>query len=153
MFGLQFTVPDRAERERIACDYLALVGLIDHADFYPRDLSGGQEQRVAIARTLATRPRLLLMDEPFAALDSLNREYQQMELLRAWREARPTILFITHDVSEAVFLGARLLILSNRPAKVLEDIDIDSALSERLANVGQGETLNPFARIFPAGGS
>lgn len=148
MFGLQFGVLDRSERERIARSYLELVGLLDHADFYPRDLSGGQQQRIAIARTLATQPRLLLMDEPFAALDALNREYQQAELLRVWQETKPTILFVTHDIAEAVFLGTRVIVMSQRPATILADVDVEAEWAARLGS-DRPASRGPWLRERP----
>lgn len=128
MFGLESRISDKRERARIAEEYLGLVNLLDHANFLPRDLSGGQQQRVAIARTLAMKPRLLLMDEPYAALDALNRELQQLELLKIWNQARPTILFVTHDIAEAVFLGKRVVVLSSRPGRVAADVATDGEL-------------------------
>ncbi|WP_437518295.1 ABC transporter ATP-binding protein [Sorangium sp. So ce1099] len=133
LFGLQFCVPDKAERERRASAYLELVGLKAFASSYPRDLSGGQQQRVAIARTLATQPSLLLMDEPYAALDAQTREAQQAELLRIWRERRPTILFVTHDISEAAFLAERVVIFGERGAGVVAEVRTQPELEEKIA--------------------
>ncbi|WP_438008607.1 ABC transporter ATP-binding protein [Sorangium sp. So ce321] len=133
LFGLQFCVPDRAERERRASAYLELVGLKAFASSYPRDLSGGQQQRVAIARTLATQPSLLLMDEPYAALDAQTREAQQTELLRIWRERRPTILFVTHDIAEAAFLAERVVIFGERGTGIVADVRTQPELEEKIA--------------------
>ncbi|WP_104979220.1 ABC transporter ATP-binding protein [Sorangium cellulosum] len=133
LFGLQYCLPTRAERERRAAAYLELVGLTALASAYPRDLSGGQQQRVAIARTLATRPNLLLMDEPYAALDAQNREAQQAELLRIWRESRPTILFVTHDIPEAVFLAQRVVIFGERPAGIVAEVRTEEELEQKIA--------------------
>ncbi|MCC6557596.1 MAG: ABC transporter ATP-binding protein [Polyangiaceae bacterium] len=133
LFGLRFCERDRAERERRASAYLELVGMTDFASAYPRDLSGGQQQRVAIARTLATRPSILLMDEPYAALDAQNREVQQAELLRIWRESRPTILFVTHDIAEAIFLGQRVVVFGERTAGIVAEVSTEDALERAIA--------------------
>jgi NitT/TauT family transport system ATP-binding protein len=133
LFGLRLTHRDNNHAAEIAERYLRLVGLADHGDFYPRDLSGGQQQRVALARTLVLRPALLLMDEPYAALDTFNRERQQSELLRIWRETQATVIFVTHDIAEAVFLGTRILVMSQRPGRIVADINVEEMLQQRLA--------------------
>ncbi|WP_437738766.1 ABC transporter ATP-binding protein [Sorangium sp. So ce1335] len=133
LFGLTFCLPDKAERERRASAYLELVGLTAFASSYPRDLSGGQQQRVAIARTLATQPSILLMDEPYAALDAQTREAQQTELLRIWRERRPTILFVTHDIAEAAFLAERVVIFGERGTGVVAEVRTERELEQKMA--------------------
>jgi len=138
-FGLRYSVSDQKERKRIAYEYLELVGLVDHANHYPRDLSGGQQQRIAIARTLALKPHVLLMDEPYAALDAQNRELQQCELLRIWQQTRPTVLFVTHDITEAVFLGQRVISLGDRPVRVLSDLRPEDTLPGK--SIAQGQEL------------
>jgi NitT/TauT family transport system ATP-binding protein len=115
----------RKERAKRASEYLALVGLAGFEDRYPHELSGGMKQRVAIARSLAYEPDILLMDEPFAALDAQTREQLQDELLRIWRSTGKTIIFITHGIDEAVYLGQRVAILSSRPGRLKELVDID----------------------------
>jgi NitT/TauT family transport system ATP-binding protein len=112
-----------AECNRIAHEFLALVGLEHAADRYPNELSGGMQQRVGVVRALANNPDVLLMDEPFASVDAQTRMTLQEELTRIWQERRPTILFITHDVSESVFLSDRVVVLSK--GRVLEDMPID----------------------------
>jgi len=111
-FGLKMRGIPRGERERIACEYVALVGLAGHEARYPNELSGGMQQRVGVARALANSPELLLMDEPFASVDAQTRMTLQEELTRIWQDRRPTILFVTHDVEEAVFLADRVVVLS-----------------------------------------
>lgn len=104
-----------------ALETLRTVGLFDFANHYPRELSGGMQMRVAIARALVTNPKLLLLDEPFAALDEVSRFRLQEELLRLWRQTELTVVFVTHSISEAVYLGTRQIVLSQRPARVVGD--------------------------------
>ncbi len=115
-------LPKAQARER-ALDALAKVGLADFADAYPHTLSGGMKQRVAIARALAMQPKVLLMDEPFAALDALTRRRMQEELLALWDELRFTLLFVTHSIEEALVVGSRILVLSPRPGRVRAELN------------------------------
>jgi NitT/TauT family transport system ATP-binding protein len=121
-FGLKMRGMRKEERDRKAREYLELVGLSHTADRYPNELSGGMQQRVGVARALANDPDVLLMDEPFASVDAQTRMTLQEELTRIWQERRPTIIFITHDVSEAVFLANRVVVLSN--GRLLDQLDI-----------------------------
>ena len=105
--------------------YIRMVGLEKFVNAYPKELSGGMKQRVAIARAYAVNPSLLLMDEPFGALDAQTRTQLQTELLRTWEEERKTCFFITHDVEEAVLLATRVIIMSARPGRIREILDID----------------------------
>ena len=116
---------NRAARTARAREVLELVGLGDFATRYPHELSGGMKQRVAIARSLSYQPGVLLMDEPFGALDAQTRERLQEELIGIWRATGTTIVFITHDIEEAVFLGERVAVMSNRPGRIKTIIDID----------------------------
>jgi len=116
-------LPRKAARER-ALELLRLVGLEGAADKFPYELSGGMQQRASIARALVHDPKLILMDEPFGALDALTREKMNLELLRIWREAGKTIIFVTHGISEAVFLGTRVVVLTAGPARMADVIPI-----------------------------
>ena len=122
-FGPKMRGVGLKEREAIALDYLALAGLSHAAERYPNELSGGMQQRVGVVRALANEPAVLLMDEPFASVDAQTRMTLQEELTRIWQARRPTILFITHDVPEAVFLANRVVVLSK--GRVLEQVEID----------------------------
>ncbi|MCP2621606.1 ABC transporter ATP-binding protein [Mycolicibacterium smegmatis] len=124
-FGLEAKGLPAAERRQRAEHYLELVGLHAFADRYPHELSGGMKQRVAIARSLAFDPEVLLMDEPFAALDAQTRESLQDELLRIWRATGKTILFITHGIDEALYLGQRVAVLTSRPGRIKKIVDVD----------------------------
>ena len=116
-------LPKQASRDR-ARDLLELVGLSGFAESYPYELSGGMQQRAAIARALVHDPRLVLMDEPFGALDALTRENMNLELLRIWEDSRKTIVFVTHGIQEAVFLGNRVIVLTAGPARMADEIDV-----------------------------
>lgn len=127
-FGLkiQERKMNKAERRHRARDYLDKVGLSDRADAYPKQLSGGMQQRVAIARTLAMKPRIVLMDEPFGALDAQTRTEMQQMLLGLWDQEKNTIIFVTHDITEALLLGDRVIVFSESPARIIwEEPELD----------------------------
>ncbi len=124
-FGPRVNGVPAHERKKIIDHYISLVGLQGFENRYPHELSGGMKQRVAIARALANNPDVLLMDEPFGALDALTREMLQAELLRIWQMEKCTVLFVTHSISEAVFLSDRVVIMSSRPGRIISDMRID----------------------------
>ena len=126
-FGPMIRKLPRAEREEIARRYLILVGLKDHEGKYPAELSGGMKQRVAIARALANNPSVLLMDEPFGALDAQTREVMQEELLRIWQQERKTVVFVTHSITESLFLADRIVVMGTRPGTIKELLDVPMA--------------------------
>jgi NitT/TauT family transport system ATP-binding protein len=122
--GLELKGVAREERQRIVQRYLAMVGLAGFEDYFPGQLSGGMQQRVALSRALAVSPSVLLMDEPFASLDAQTKETLQTELLRIHVEARTTVLFVPHDLDEAVYLADRVIVLRARPGMVSEVVDV-----------------------------
>jgi NitT/TauT family transport system ATP-binding protein len=124
-FGLKMRGVPRKERERSAREFIDLVGLTGFETKYPHELSGGMQQRVGVARVLANRPELMLMDEPFASLDAQTRMTMQEELSSIWEAARPTVMLITHDVEEALFLAERVAVLTHRPARIKEIVEVD----------------------------
>ncbi len=137
----------RARRDH----YLDLVGLDDFADAYPNRVSGGMRQRVAIARTLAAGSDVLLMDEPFGALDAQRRETLQVELRSIQKRDAKTVIFVTHDVEEAVFLADRVIVFSQRPARVIADIDVTARLgAERHAGAPRQRRVLRAAQRDPA---
>ncbi|KVF70469.1 ABC transporter [Burkholderia sp. FL-7-2-10-S1-D7] len=147
MFGLRMNGSSSGEAEREALQWLDLVGLTRFADVYPHQLSGGMKQRVAIARALANRPRILLMDEPFGALDAQTRARMQTHLLDIWRNIDVTILFITHDLDEAIFLADRILVLKANPGGVQELIEVPVARPRDYSQVNTPEFIATKARL------
>lgn len=130
-YGLEMKGLSRADREEIARRYVKLIGLEGFERRFPRELSGGMKQRVALARTLAYDPGILLLDEPFGALDAQTRELMQDELIRIWEATGKTVVMITHDVSEAVYLSQRVAVMSRRPGQIVREfrVDLDRAAS------------------------
>ncbi|EAQ02567.1 taurine ABC transporter, ATP-binding protein [Pseudooceanicola batsensis HTCC2597] len=124
-FGLKLQGMDRAKRKERALHYLGLVGLASFSEAYPKTLSGGMKQRCAIARAYAVNPSVLLMDEPFGALDALTRVKLQDQLLDTWSKDKRTVMFITHDVDEAVYIAHRVIVLAARPGRLQEIVEVD----------------------------
>ncbi|MFM0212658.1 ABC transporter ATP-binding protein [Paraburkholderia sediminicola] len=147
MFGLKMNGHSSVHAEREALQWLDLVGLTKFANAYPHQLSGGMKQRVAIARALANRPRILLMDEPFGALDAQTRAKMQTHLLDIWRNIDVTVLFITHDLDEAIFLADRILVLKANPGEVQELIEVPVPRPRDYSQVTSPEFLATKARL------
>jgi NitT/TauT family transport system ATP-binding protein len=138
---------DKRRYRQRAEDLLRLVGLEGFEDKYPNELSGGMQQRAGICRALVHDPDVLLMDEPFGALDAMTREYMNLELLRIWSEANKTVVFITHSISEAVFLADRVLVMSPRPGRVVEIVDVDLERPRDLEIMGTDRVGALMSRI------
>jgi NitT/TauT family transport system ATP-binding protein len=147
MFGLEVNGHGKLESDREAMQWLQLIGLEKFADVYPHQLSGGMKQRVAIVRALANQPRILLMDEPFGALDAQTRCRMQAHLLEIWRKIDITIVFITHDLDEAIFLADRILVLSAHPGKIQELIEVPVPRPRSIAQIVTPEFLATKARL------
>jgi NitT/TauT family transport system ATP-binding protein len=124
-WGLEAQGAPRAHIDEVVAKYLELTGLADFRNHYPAELSGGMKQRVALARVLAFDPKVLLMDEPFGALDAQTRETMQEEVTRLWERTGKTIVFVTHDIEEAVYLGDRVVVLTARPGRIREEVKIE----------------------------
>jgi len=152
LYGLERQGMPKEEREQRALDFIKLVGLAGFEDSYPSQLSGGMKQRAAIARTLAFDPSILLMDEPFGALDAQTRGLMQGELLRIWQRTPKTVIFVTHDVQEAVYLAERVAVMSARPGRIKTIIDTrfdknDPDIFKNPAFVGKVDEIWNLVRI------
>jgi NitT/TauT family transport system ATP-binding protein len=147
MFGLKMKGVPPVRAEAAARRWLDMVGLLEFADAYPSELSGGMKQRVAIARALANQPRILLMDEPFGALDAQTRCSMQAHLLRIWESVDVTIVFITHDLDEAIYLADRIIVLGANPGRILEVIEVPVARPRRTEQFLSGHFLATKKRL------
>ncbi|MEY9866539.1 NitT/TauT family transport system ATP-binding protein [Peribacillus sp. B2I2] len=125
LYGVELLKQVTAEKKKEAKEFIEMVGLKGYENHYPHELSGGMQQRVNLARALTVNPSLILLDEPFSALDAQTREFMQGELLRIWDETKKTSLFITHQIDEAVFLADRIFVFGARPGRVVEVVDVD----------------------------
>ena len=148
LFGPEVQGNDLGAARRVAETMLRLVGLGGFDDYFPHELSGGMRQRVNLARALTVGPQVLLMDEPFASLDAQTREIMQGELLRIWREARKTVVFVTHQIDEAVYLSDRVLVFTVRPGRLKEEVVIDLPRPRELAIKRTPEFVHYADRIW-----
>jgi len=147
-FGLEEMAVPAAERAARARRYLEMAGLAGFEDRYPHQLSGGMRQRVGIARALAVEPAVLLMDEPFSALDAQTRLLLMEELLGIWERTRQSILYVTHNIQEAVFMADRVVVLSRRPGRILEIVDVDLPRPRTEALYGDPAFVHAVDRIW-----
>lgn len=148
IFGLEFRRLSRAEKRRRALEMLRQVGLEPFTGHYPGELSVGMRQRVALARAFVAEPQLLLMDEPLAALDALTKMVLREELIRLWREHRSQIVYVTHDLEEAVLLGDRVLVMSGRPGRILLDLEVPLERPRDLYDRGDPRVVDLVGRIW-----
>lgn len=133
ILGLELQGVNKREAREKAQEYIALVGLAGFEHHYPHELSGGMQQRVNLARALIVDPQVLLMDEPFASLDAQTREIMQAELLKMWNQTKKTVIFVTHQIEEAIFLSDRVVVFSARPARIREIVKVDIARPRSLS--------------------
>jgi NitT/TauT family transport system ATP-binding protein len=147
LLPIEFRKLPMAHYRPVATDLLAMVGLSEFAQRYPFELSGGMQQRTAIVRALVQDPRLLLMDEPFGALDAMTREQMNLELLRIWSQSRKTVIFITHSIAEAIFLSDRVIAMTARPGTIADIIEIDLPRPRDLAVINTDRFGRYAARL------
>lgn len=146
--GPKFSGMPKKERMDLAYNYLEMVNMKDFGKVYPYELSGGMQQRVAIARALANNPNVLLMDEPFGALDAYTRIVLQKELLRIWEQHKITVVFVTHSVDEAVYLADRVVFMKSKPGEIYRDIKIDLPRERQRENPEFGKLSSDLLNLF-----
>jgi NitT/TauT family transport system ATP-binding protein len=151
-FGLRAKPLSRGERKNLALTALDRVGLQDAADKYPHELSGGMRQRVAVARALVVEPKVLLMDEPFAAVDAMTRQTLQDDLLRLWQETGVSVLFVTHNIDEAIFLAQRVVVMAPHPGTIVSDQKIDAAYPRDRGSKAFGELYSTISALLISSG-
>lgn len=147
-FGLEIKGVDRKKRKEIAYNILEKFGLGEFSKSFPYELSGGMQQRAAIAKAIINSPQILYMDEPFGALDARTRFQMQKELIKFWLEDKRTIVFVTHSVEEAIFLGTRVILMSDRPGKIIEDFQIDLSYPRNIWNENFGKYFDKLMDIM-----
>lgn len=147
---LELAGVDRAARDRAVAEILPVLGLTEFVDAYPAELSGGMAQRVALGRALLQKPAVLLLDEPFGALDAMTREQVSMDLLRIWRTLRQTILMVTHDINEAILLADRVLVLSPRPGQLAADIPVTLERPRSIQQIYDGQFADLVQQVRSA---
>lgn len=147
-FGLELRRVPKEERLRAAHKMIEKVGLSEFAQASPYELSGGMQQRAAIARSLATDPQILYMDEPFGALDAFTRRQMQQELLSLWLKDRKTVLFVTHSVEEAVYLATRIVVMSTRPGRIIADFPVDLPYPRRSSDSNFGKLVDDLMQML-----
>lgn len=148
VLGLEFRRESKEVKKEVAEFFLKMIGMEEFRNAYPFELSGGMQQRVAIARALANDPKVLLMDEPFGALDAHTRILMQRELLRIWKNNQKTILFVTHSVDEAIYLADRIIVMSSRPGTIKKIIDVDMPRPRNRGNVLYGAMSNEILNML-----
>lgn len=148
LYGLKLRKNSKTDFEALTSAYIQAVGLGGFEDYYPSQLSGGMQQRTSLVRALVLRPKVLLMDEPFAALDAQTRCSMQQLLLGIWEDFNHTIVFVTHDVEEALLMSDRICIMSNRPGRIVEDIQVPFERPRSLLLTGTEEFSRLKARIL-----
>lgn len=148
MLPLERRALSREEQQALSSRYLDLVRLNGFEDYFPLQLSGGMQQRAAIARALVVDPDVLLMDEPFSSLDEINARKMRAELVRIWQETKKTIIFVTHDISEAVYLSNRLLVVTERPTRVFDTVAIDARYPRDYDDDRLFELTKKVSRLF-----
>lgn len=151
-YGLKMKGMSAKDRRVISSDYIKLVGLENHENKYPKELSGGMKQRVQIARSLANDSKILIMDEPFGALDAHTRRIMQIELVKIWQQTKKTIIFVTHDITEAILLGQRISIMSTAPeAYIYKTYDVDLPYPRTMTSPEFGELFGQVQAHFDFG--